>query len=189
MEVGLLLLRVVVGGLFVGHGAQKLFGWFEGQGPDGTAQFFEGLGYQRPRRAAQVAGAAEFGGGVLLVLGLFTPLAAAAIIGVMVNAAVAAHLSNGLWNSQGGYELPVVFATAATALAFAGPGALALDTALGIMTGVAWGAIALILGIGAGLAVLSTLREAPLAEQFETEPAGEAETAAAEEEEEERIAA
>lgn len=187
MELGLLVLRIVVGGLFVGHGAQKLFGWFGGHGPEGTADFFRSLGYQRPDTSARMAGAAEFGGGILLVLGLLTPLAAAAIIGVMLNAAVAAHLSNGLWNSQGGFELPLVLATAAGALAITGPGAAALDPALGIMTGVGFGVIAVLVGLGAGLAVLSTMRQAPLSEQFETEPADDEE--AAEEPIEERQAA
>lgn len=188
MEFGLLLLRIVVGGLFVGHGAQKLFGWFGGHGPEGTADFFRSLGYRRPETSARLAGAAEFGAGVLLVLGLFTPIAAAAIIGVMLNAAVSAHLSNGLWNSQGGYELPLVFATAATTLAFAGPGMLALDPALGILTGPGFGAIAVFLGLGVGLAVLATMRRAPLNEQFDTQSDQQDEQQAGEQDEERQAA-
>src|SRR5206468_3687759 len=78
--------RVVVGGLFVGHGTQKLFGWFGGYGPDGPGQFFESIGLRPGRRNAMVAGASEAGGGALLALGLFTPLAGALLTGVMVQA-------------------------------------------------------------------------------------------------------
>ncbi len=63
------LLRVLIGGLFVGHGTQKLFGWFGGYGPDGTGQFFESIGLRPGRRNAMIAGASEAGGGALLALG------------------------------------------------------------------------------------------------------------------------
>jgi putative oxidoreductase len=98
MNLGLFVLRVVVGGLFIGHGTQKLFGWFNGYGVEGTAGFMGKLGYRPPKQMAILAGAAETGGGVLLILGLFTPLAAAAIIGVMVNAMIAVHAPKGVWN-------------------------------------------------------------------------------------------
>ena len=70
MEYGLLLLRLVVGLLFAGHGAQKLFGWFGGGGPQGTAAFFASLGYRAPAAMALVAGLSELGGGLLLATGL-----------------------------------------------------------------------------------------------------------------------
>ena len=69
MEYGLLLLRLVVGLLFAGHGAQKLFGWFGGGGPQGTAAFFSSLGYRAPALMALVAGLSELGGGLLLATG------------------------------------------------------------------------------------------------------------------------
>jgi putative oxidoreductase len=94
MAIGLLVLRVIVGLLFVGHGTQKLFGWFGGHGPDGTAAFLGSLGYRPSRRMALVAGVAETLGGAMLTLGFLTPVACAAIIGVMVNATVAMHLRN-----------------------------------------------------------------------------------------------
>lgn len=170
MGFGLLLLRIIVGALFIGHGAQKLFGVFGGGGPEGTAQFFDSLDYRRPDLAARFAGWGELGGGVLLVLGLLTPLAAAAIIGVMLNAIVAAHLPNGIWNTADGYEYPLTLATVAAALAFTGPGVAAVDTAAGLMTGIAWGPIALLLGIGGGLAVLTWMREPQLTEAISTHP-------------------
>src|SRR5436190_19282313 len=121
MNFGLFILRVVVGGLFIGHGTQKLFGWFGGHGPEGVGRFLDSLGYQPGRRMAVLTGLAEAGGGALFAIGLLTPLGAAAIIGVMVNAIVAVHMKNGVWNDNGGVELPTVYSTAATAVAFVGP--------------------------------------------------------------------
>jgi len=131
MKVGRLLLRLVVGGLFVGHGTQKLFGWFGGQGLDATAQGFEQLGLRPGRRNAIAAGGAEAGGGALLVLGLATPLAASVLTATMLTAIYRVHAKNGPWLSNGGYEYNLVMIAAALALAEAGPGALSLDAALG----------------------------------------------------------
>src|SRR5204863_3313150 len=86
MDVGMLILRLVVGALFIGHGTQKLFGWFEGHGLEGTAGFMDSLGYRPGKRYAAIGGLAEAGGGLLLVLGLLTPLAAVLIVGMMLNA-------------------------------------------------------------------------------------------------------
>ena len=151
MEIGPLILRVVVGLLFVGHGTQKLFGWFGGNGIEGTAGFYRKLDYPRPRFMAILAGATETGSGLLLTLGLFTPVAAAGIIGVMINAAVAAHADNGLWSTNGGYEYNLVLATAAATLAFTGPGSLAL----GQTGGPVWGLGAITLALLAALPVLA----------------------------------
>src|SRR5205823_5009953 len=104
MDFGLLILRVVVGALFIGHGTQKLFGWFEGHGLEGTAGFMHSLGYRPGKRYAAIGGLAEAGGGLLLVLGLLTPLAAVLIVGMMLNAILSVHLENGVWATNGGYE-------------------------------------------------------------------------------------
>ena len=152
MDVGLLLLRLVVGALFVGHGTQKLFGWFGGHGPEGTGGFMHSLGYRPGRRAALLAGTAETAAGVLLTLGFLTPLGSAIVVGVMLNAALAVHLPNGLWNTEGGYELNVVYATAALVPAFVGPGVVSVDAALGLtLRGAAWGLGALGMGVLVGL--------------------------------------
>jgi len=79
MSYGLLLIRVVLGGTMAAHGSQKLFGWFDGPGPQGTAGFCAGLGFSAPFGMAVLAGAAELGGGLLLAVGLATPVAAFAI--------------------------------------------------------------------------------------------------------------
>jgi putative oxidoreductase len=119
----------VVGLLFVGHGTQKLFGWFGGGGIKGTGQFFEGLGFPQGRLMAFIAGVSEAGGGALLAFGLFTALGAAAIMGVMINAAMTAHKGKGLWVTNGGFEYPLVCFTVAWLFAFTGPGRFSLDHA------------------------------------------------------------
>ena len=154
MDVGLLILRVVVGLLFALHGTQKLFGWFGGHGIDGTAGFFGQLRYRQPRLAALAAGVFETGGGLFLALGFLTPLAAAAIVGVMLNAIFSAKLKMGL---IGGYELDVLYAIGAVALAFTGAGAYSIDNALGLeLGGVTWGLASVALGVVVSALVLAT---------------------------------
>ncbi|WP_240466701.1 DoxX family protein [Streptomyces sp. S5] len=81
LDAGLLLLRIAVGAIMAAHGAQKLFGWFGGGGIDGTAQFFTSVGYPAGEAMATVAALTETFGGLALILGLLTPLAAAAVTG------------------------------------------------------------------------------------------------------------
>src|SRR5436305_12221204 len=108
MKIGRLLLRLTIGGFFIGHGTQKLFGWFGGHGLDGTGQFFEGLGLRPGRTNALAAGAAEAGGGALLATGFATPLAASALTATMLTAIHRVHLKNGPWVTSGGYEYNAV---------------------------------------------------------------------------------
>ena len=126
MGIGKLMLRATIGGYFVGHGMQKLAGWFGGEGPDGTGQFFEQVGLKPGRESALIAGAAEAGGGSLLALGLFTPAAVSMLTGVMTNAIRHVHAQNGLWITEGGVEYPVVMLAALGALADEGPGRFSL---------------------------------------------------------------
>src|SRR5919199_2693196 len=125
MDIGRLLLRLTIAGTFFVHGTQKLFGWFGGLGPDGTAQFFESLGLRPGRRNAIAAGIAESGGGALLALGLATPAAAAAVGSVMVTALRTAIWRDGVKVGTGGYE--VLLLANAVAIAEVGPGPLSLD--------------------------------------------------------------
>lgn len=151
MELGLLLLRSVIGLTLAAHGAQKLFGWFGGYGLDGTGGFMESLGFRPGRRHAFMAGAVETGGGLLLALGLLTPFAAAAVVAVMLVAAITVHVKAGFFVTGGGYEYNLVLAAAALAIAFTGPGALSLDAALGVsLSGALWGAGALVAGLAGG---------------------------------------
>src|SRR5215210_6726986 len=122
MRLGITALRVTVGGAFFAHGAQKLFGWFGGPGPEGTAQGFEQMGIKPGKRNALVAGAGEAGGGALLAAGLMTPLGGAATLGVMHEAVRKVHWDKGFFSTKGGYEYNLVLAAAAFALADTGPG-------------------------------------------------------------------
>lgn len=131
MKIGRLLLRLTVGGFFFGHGTQKLFGWFGGNGLDATAQGFEHLGLRPGRRNAIAAGAAEAGGGALLAAGLATPIAASVLTATMMTAIRTVHAKNGPWLNDGGYEYNVVLIAAVLALVEVGPGGLSLDAALG----------------------------------------------------------
>jgi putative oxidoreductase len=128
MGIGRLFLRGVVGPLFVGHGTQKLFGWFGGHGLEGTASFFEqGLGLRPGKRHAATAGMGETVGGVLVTLGALTPVSAALINGAMVTAIRKVHISKGPWVTEGGYEYNLVVIAAMTALAESGPGRPSVD--------------------------------------------------------------
>ena len=131
MGLGKLTLRATLGGYFFGHGMQKLAGWLGGGGPEGTGEHFEQVGLRPGRENALLAGAAEAGGGALLAVGLFTPAAVGMLTGVMTNAIRHVHWKNGLWNSDGGVELPVLVLGALAALADSGPGRYSLDEVLG----------------------------------------------------------
>jgi putative oxidoreductase len=147
MKIGRLLLRLTVGGFFIGHGTQKLFGWFGGHGLEATGGFFEQLGLRPGKRHATAAGIAEAGGGALLVVGLATPVAASLITATMLTAINRVHLSKGPWAADGGYEYNVVLIAAALALAEVGPGELSLDAALGTeKSGPVWALAALLAG-------------------------------------------
>ncbi|ARF56817.1 DoxX family protein [Streptomyces gilvosporeus] len=126
-DCGLLLLRLAVGLLMAGHGAQKLFGMFGGRGLAATGRGFATLGYHPGRVYAATCGLGELLGGLGLAVGLFTPLAAAALIGVMINAMVTVTSLHGLWETSGGMEYGIVITVAALAVAATGPGRLSLD--------------------------------------------------------------
>src|SRR5712692_11226946 len=131
-DIGLLTLRLVVGGLLAGHGSQKLFGWFKGPGLKGTAALLESMGLQPGTPWAMAASASEFGGGVLTALGLLHPLGPFGTMGAMIMATVKAHWGKPIWASKGGAELPVINMATALALTLIGPGRFSLDHVLGI---------------------------------------------------------
>ena len=176
MDIALFALRVVVGLFFAGHGAQKLFGAFGGHGLAGTGAFFESLGMRPGRRNAIAAGGAELAAGVLLVLGLLTPLAATLIIAVMTVAIITVHGKAGPWVTEGGYEYNAVLIAIAFALAGAGPGDASLDALLGWsqdITGAGWAFAALAAGVLGALGALLSSRaiaQAPGAQE-RTQPA------------------
>jgi putative oxidoreductase len=159
MNIALLALRLVVGLTFAGHGAQKLFGAFGGHGIEGTAASFEQIGLRPGRFNAWLAALTEFIAGVLLALGLVTPVAAAALTAVITVAVLKVHLHHGFFITNNGYEYNVVLAAAVFSLAAIGAGSLSLDYAIGIdLTGVGWAFGALGAGVIAGLGALVTAR-------------------------------
>jgi putative oxidoreductase len=166
MSVGKLAARALIGGLFIGHGTQKLAGWFGGPGLEGTQGMMTALNMHPAKRNALAAGVTETAGGALLAAGLATPLASAALIGTMVTAIRKVHLANGPWAANGGWEYNAVLIAAAAVLAEAGPGPVSLDHALGMeRSGAAWGLGALALGVATSFAVVEAgKRNAPAPE-------------------------
>lgn len=169
MSYGLLLLRVVVGGTMFAHGAQKLFGWFGGGGPKGTAGFFGNFGFRAPLLMAVFAGLAE-SGGLLFAAGFVTPLAALGIAVVMLNAIGLVHWPKGFFNGSGGLEFPLTLLTVAVAVSAIGPGRFSIDRAIGWddnISGVWWG-----VGVAAAAAAVSflTLTVARRRERLHTAP-------------------
>lgn len=130
ISIGLLLIRLVIGVLFIGHGAQKLFGWFGGYGLKGTGNWMDSLGLKPGMTMALLAGLTELIGGILFTLGLLTPLAGLMIAATMVIAIVKVHRPNGLWSTQNGYEYNLTLLAVAIGIALIGPGQYAVDAFL-----------------------------------------------------------
>jgi putative oxidoreductase len=151
MRFGIALLRAVIGGLFVGHGLQKLTGAFGGYGLEGTAQGFESMGLKPGKVHATAAGMAEAGGGALLLTGAATPLAAGALTGTMAVAIKKVHLPNGVWASNGGYEYNLVLLTALFAITAAGPGVASFDEE---HSGAGWALAEFAVGLAGAAAIL-----------------------------------
>ncbi|HSP38166.1 MAG TPA: DoxX family protein [Frankiaceae bacterium] len=172
MDTGLLILRLALGLLLIGHGSQKLFGRFGGHGLDGTSGFFHSMGFRPGKPMAFVAGASELGAGLLLALGLLTPLASAAVVGTLFVAS-SVHWKAGLWAQNGGFELALVYSISAVVLGFTGPGAYSLDNAVGLdgFAGNGWGVLAAAIGVLFGFVVVSRARKA-LADDAAREASG-----------------
>ncbi len=131
-SVGVLIVRLTVGGLLAGHGGQKLFGWFGGQGLDRTAGWLETLRLRPGTAWAPLAGGSELGGGILTALGFLNPLGPIAGIAAMTMAWAKVHRGKPIWVSAGGAELPMTNAAVLAGLALGGPGRLSVDGLLGI---------------------------------------------------------
>ncbi|MEK0417721.1 MAG: putative oxidoreductase MhqP [Pseudomonadota bacterium] len=125
-----LALRVGGGIIFAAHGAQKLFGWFGGYGLEGTGQFFDSVGLAPGYLMALLAGAAEFFGGLALILGLLVRPAAASLAFAMLVAIFSVHFSKGFFMDKGGYEYALALFAVSASLVFSGGGRASLDRAL-----------------------------------------------------------
>jgi putative oxidoreductase len=162
LAIGLFVLRAVVGVTVSAHGAQKLFGWFEGPGLSGFGGMLASLKVRPAKLWALVAAGGEFGGGVLLVLGLLNPIAGFMVAGSMLVAILLVHRPHGFWNSKRGYEFPLQILAAAVALTLTGFGPFSVDAALRIALPepVTWIVVALLtLASAAAVAALPRLAE------------------------------
>ncbi len=130
INFGLLLIRLVIGLLFVGHGAQKLFGWFGGYGLKGTGGWMDSIGIKPGVTMALLAGLAELFGGILFAIGFLTPLAGIVIAATMIIGIVKVHGPNGLWSTQNGYEYNLTLLAVSIGIALIGPGQYAIDALL-----------------------------------------------------------
>jgi putative oxidoreductase len=168
VNTALLVLRLVPGLLFMGHGLQKLVParysppLLHATGPRVAAGFFEQLGLRPALPAVFAAGLAELSGGFLIASGLVTPLGTALIAAVMTTAILSVHIRKGIWNTDGGIELPLVLLTMSYVVSALGPGSFSIDSWAGIgnWTGIHWVASDVVragaaVGIGAGAGLLT----------------------------------
>ncbi len=130
MDIGLLILRVILGLVIAGHGAQKLFGWFGGHGVKGTSGFLATRGFHPPTFWTVAGGLSEFGGGLLFAAGFLSPLGAIGIGLAMLTAISSFHWPK-FWGQEGGFEYPLVNLAVAVAVGITGPGAYSLDAMFG----------------------------------------------------------
>ena len=157
-DLALLMLRVVTGGLLVGHGAQKLFGSFGGNGLSGTAAWLESMGLRPGVLWATGAGLGELVGGLLTLLGLGGPIGAILTGTSMKMATFKAHSGKPIWATAGGAELPVINAAVGTALIMTGPGRYSLDRLFGIKVP-RW--LTALVALGAGITLVVGLLMEP----------------------------
>jgi putative oxidoreductase len=131
-DVGVLALRLVLGAVFLGHGAQKAFGAFGGPGFEGATGFVGSMGFRPARVWATLAVGGELAAGLLFLLGLLTPLAGLLVLATMAVAIAKVHGPKGFFVQNGGYEYNLVLIIAALAVAAMGPGRFSLDHVLGL---------------------------------------------------------
>lgn len=156
------LFRVALGGVFVAHGSQKLFGWFGGSGIEGTSKGMHAMGFRPATPSAVLAGLGEAGAGAALALGLATP-AAGAVAAITMGVATSVHAPNGFFATNGGFEYPAVLGLAAASFSIGGAGRVSLDTATGQVFDRPWMRLAAVAAIPAAIGVQVYRRRQALA--------------------------
>jgi len=159
-ELAGLLLRASVGGTLIAHGVRHA------RTLDGTAGWFESIGFRRPKLQARLSAAVEIGAGAALVAGAATPLSAAAVVGTMAVAARSVHLPNGFFITKEGWEYVAALSVASVAIGTLGGGRLSIDHALGLdqrLSGARGAAIAAGVGLAGAAAQLAAFWRQPKA--------------------------
>jgi putative oxidoreductase len=157
-SLALLLLRLGVGLTFAAHGAQKVFGWWGGPGMEGWEGAMHQMRYRPARTFAVLSAFVELVGGLLLAIGLVTPLAAAALVAQSVVIIGQVHWEHGFFNAQSGIEFPLLLGIGAAAIGLAGPGAYSVDAAAGISADATARIILVVGGLIVGLLALTIPR-------------------------------
>ena len=164
LDAGIAFFRITIGLIFAAHGAQKAFGWWKGPGYGGWTGAIAKMGFRPVAMWAFISVGAELGGGLFLVLGLLTPLAAASLVGQGIVIIARVHWPNGFWNSNGGYEFPLALLGGSVAIALTGPGAWSLDARLpvGLLYEpiVRWGVLLIAIGVAMGATSLASRQAA-----------------------------
>jgi len=161
-DVGLLILRLVLGLTLAAHGYNKFFG---GGRIPGTARWFESIGMKHGTFQAVVAASTEMSAGLGLAAGLLTPIPAAGFVALMFVAAWTVHRPNGFFIVKEGWEYNLVLALSAVAVATVGPGQYSLDW---LIFGHNWRngwhglLISLLLGLGGALGQLALFYRPPV---------------------------
>src|SRR5262245_21778508 len=153
VDFALLVLRVSLGLMLIAHGANKIKG-----GIENACNWFASMGLRPGWFHGRLAAASELTGGALLVLGLFTPIAAAIVIAIMIVAGITAHRNNGffIFRPNQGWEYVFIIAAAAFAIGTIGAGDWSLDHAIGIDVDGWWGAVVSgVLGVAGGVLTLA----------------------------------
>ena len=164
VDAGIAALRVTIGLIFAAHGAQKAFGWWKGPGYAAWTSVIGKMGFRPVALWAFISVAAELGAGLLLALGLLTPLAAAGLVGQGIVIIARVHWANGFWSSNRGYEYPLALLGASVAITLTGPGAWSLDARLpvGLLYEpvVRWGVLLVVVAVAAVATFLASRQAA-----------------------------
>ena len=169
-DVGILIVRLAVGLTFAAHGAQKVFGWWAGPGFAGWTGAITRMGLRPAPLWAALSAGVELVGGVLLVLGLLTPIASALVVAQCVYIVFRVHLPRGFWSKNGGIEFPLQLLAGALLIAASGPGAIAIDPAVGLDVGVSWRVAFLVVALIGALAAMAIARPVPQPQAVSSPP-------------------